>query len=253
MPARISGCQPRCANTVDTSTSAFDHVRVLDRRPQRHAAAEREPHDRGALVPEGADQRRDVVGHRLEPHRAVDGRRAAVRLEVDPDDLPPGGEQVDVRAEHLDRPEPAVQQDQRLALADDPVAELDPVHVRVLRLRVKSSRPLNASSVGNRTNQSDVPTDETSRRRRTHRSDDDWPAAFRIPERRRSPGRNSPVGGGPVGLSSVHERAGDWMAGAGDGRRYAPLEGGARWSRSSSTCGRRPETTSCSGRCCSPV
>jgi hypothetical protein len=39
----------------------------------------------------------------------------------------PSGEELHVRAEHLDRPEAAVQEDERLAFADDLVAELDPV------------------------------------------------------------------------------------------------------------------------------
>ena len=48
-------------------------------------------------------------------------------LEVDPDDLAPGGQQLQVGAERVQRPEPAVQEQQRRPLAEAPVGELDPV------------------------------------------------------------------------------------------------------------------------------
>ena len=106
---------------------AFDHLWVLYRGSQPDAAAEREAHDRGSLEAQAADQRLDIVCHRLEAHGPIGGRRAPVRLEVDPDDLTPGGEEFHVGSEHLDRPEAAVQEDERLALPDDLVTELDPV------------------------------------------------------------------------------------------------------------------------------
>jgi len=80
-----------------------------------------------AREPEAADKSRDVIGHRLEAHRPIGGRRAPMRLEVHPDDLTPCREELDVGPEHLDRPEATVQEDERLSLADDLVAELDPV------------------------------------------------------------------------------------------------------------------------------
>ena len=76
-----------------------------------------------------ADEGGDVVGHRLEAHRPVRRRRATVRLQVDADDPVSGGEGIDVRAEHLDRPEGSVQEDERVALSELLVGELDPVHV----------------------------------------------------------------------------------------------------------------------------
>jgi len=48
-------------------------------------------------------------------------------LEVNPDHLTAGGEELHVGTEHLDRPEAAVQEDERLALTEDLVAQLDPV------------------------------------------------------------------------------------------------------------------------------
>ncbi|MGZ6296475.1 MAG: hypothetical protein ACXWPV_05035, partial [Candidatus Limnocylindrales bacterium] len=48
-----------------------------------------------------------------------EGRRPSVRLQVDADDLATGGQGRDVRAEHLDRAEAAVEQDERLAAAVD--------------------------------------------------------------------------------------------------------------------------------------
>ena len=48
-----------------------------------------------------------------------------MRLEVDPNDPTCNGEELHVGAEHLDRPEAPVQEDERLAFTDDLVAELD--------------------------------------------------------------------------------------------------------------------------------
>ena len=58
---------------------------MLDRRAQRHYAAERVAQQVGRVQAEVLDQRRDVVGHQLRPQRPVDVRRAAVALEVDQD------------------------------------------------------------------------------------------------------------------------------------------------------------------------
>src|SRR5205823_6935089 len=81
----------------------------------------------GALDAERADQGRDVVGHGLEPHRPVGRGRAPVGLEVDPDDLAAAGEQLQVGPEHLHGAEAPMQEDQRPALAEGLVAELDAV------------------------------------------------------------------------------------------------------------------------------
>ena len=53
----------------------------------------------------------------------------------------PLGQELDVRAEHLHRPEAAVQQDQRLALAEDLVAELDPVDAHEIRFGLHQEVP----------------------------------------------------------------------------------------------------------------
>jgi hypothetical protein len=98
-------------------------------------AAERKAHDVGLLVAQVPDQGGDVVGHGLETHRPVDGRRPAVRLKVYADDLAAGSQRRHGRAEHLGRPEAAMEQDQRLAGAVDLVAELDAVHRRQRRRR----------------------------------------------------------------------------------------------------------------------
>ena len=77
------------------------------------------------------DERRDIVGHQRGAERSIDVSRPAVALEVDADDLPSPGERGEIGAEHLDRAEPAVQQDERPARSMDLVVELDAVHVRV--------------------------------------------------------------------------------------------------------------------------
>jgi hypothetical protein len=49
-----------------------------------------------------------------------------VGLEVDADDLAVAGQELEVRTEHVERAEATVQEDERFALAEDPVAEFDP-------------------------------------------------------------------------------------------------------------------------------
>ena len=101
---------------------------MLDRGAQSDRAAQREPHDRDSLELELLDQGRDVVGHGLETHRPIGHRGAAMGLKVHPDDTPSSSQQLDVRAEHLDRSEAAVQKDQRRARPKNLVPELDAVH-----------------------------------------------------------------------------------------------------------------------------
>src|SRR3989442_12276693 len=62
-------------------------------------------------------------------------------LQVDGDDLPAFGERREVGAEHLDRSETAVQQDERSAGAVGLVIELDAVHVRVVAHTVRLTSP----------------------------------------------------------------------------------------------------------------
>ena len=91
---------------------AANDGRMLDRGPKRHGSAEGESEQVGPPQPEVVDEGGDVVGHGLEPHRPVRGGRPAVALEVDADHAPFGGEARDVRPEHLDRAEPAVEDDE---------------------------------------------------------------------------------------------------------------------------------------------
>jgi len=59
------------------------------------------------------DKRGDVIGHEPDVDRSIDVGSAAVPLQVDGDDLVTLGQRGKDRPEHLARPEPAVQQDQR--------------------------------------------------------------------------------------------------------------------------------------------
>ena len=114
----------------------------FDRRAERHAAAERVADDVRLVEPEVVDQRRDVVGHQPHVDRSVDVGGAAVPLQVDGDDLVALGQRGQDRPEHLARPEPAVQQDQRPPGPVGLVVEVDAVDLGVLAgaLRVASSQ-----------------------------------------------------------------------------------------------------------------
>src|SRR5207245_1161955 len=50
----------------------------------------------------------------------------------DTDDPTPGGEEFDIRAEHLDRPEAAVQEDEGRAFTEELIPELDSIDARKL-------------------------------------------------------------------------------------------------------------------------
>ena len=51
-----------------------------------------------------------------------------MRLEVDPNGLTTSGEELHVGAEHLDRPEAAMKEDERLSFTRHLVPELDPIN-----------------------------------------------------------------------------------------------------------------------------
>ena len=111
------------------------------RREEGHAAPQRIPHDVGPFELQVLDECRDVARHELNAQRSIDVGRPAVPLQIDADDLPALGECREVRAEHIDRAEPAVQQDQRPARPVDLVVELDAIHVRIAHCRITSRSP----------------------------------------------------------------------------------------------------------------
>ena len=78
------------------------------------------------------DERRDVVGHEPDVDRPVDVGGPAVPLQVGGDDLVVLGQRGQDRPEHLARPEPAVQQDQRPPGAVCLEVQVDAVDLRVL-------------------------------------------------------------------------------------------------------------------------
>ena len=74
---------------------------MLDCNAQSHSTTQRETHDRGTLELQVGDKRSDVVGHRFETHRPVDGRRAAVGLEIHADDAMSSRKRLEIGPEHL--------------------------------------------------------------------------------------------------------------------------------------------------------
>src|SRR2546421_4666555 len=99
---------------------------------QRHPAPERVAPHVGLVEPEMVDERRDVVGHEAHLDGPVDVRGAPVALQVDRDDLVARGELRHHLGEHLARPEPAVQGNDRATGAMDFVVEVDAVDVCVI-------------------------------------------------------------------------------------------------------------------------
>jgi hypothetical protein len=85
---------------------------MLDRQAQGDHAAEREAQDVHPLEPEGPHHGRQVVAHGDGVDRTVGQGGAAVAIEVDGDHLAPFGQTAQHRAEHVQRAEPAVQQQQ---------------------------------------------------------------------------------------------------------------------------------------------
>src|SRR5438445_678117 len=66
---------------------------------------------------------------------------SVVALQIDGDELPAFGERREVGAEHLDRSETAMQQDERSAGSVGLVIELDAVHVRVVAQAIRLASP----------------------------------------------------------------------------------------------------------------
>ena len=109
---------------------------------QRHPATERVADDVRLVQPEVVDERGDVVGHQPDVDRSIDVGGAAVALQVDGDDLVALRERGKNRPEHLARPEPAVQQDQRPPGPDRLVVEIDAVDLGVLAGALGLGRPI---------------------------------------------------------------------------------------------------------------
>src|SRR5207302_10756596 len=101
---------------------------VLDHASKHAGPAHRKAPDRGALEPGAAHKGRDIVDHGLESHRPVGGRRATMRLEIDTDDTTTRCEDLHIGSEHLNGAETAMQENKRVALTNQLVAELDPVN-----------------------------------------------------------------------------------------------------------------------------
>jgi hypothetical protein len=109
-----------------------DQGRVLRRGLQRHPAAQGVAHHVRLVQLEMPDERGDVVGHQPHVERPVDVGGPAMPLQVDGDDLVAPGQRGQDRPEHLARPEPAVQQDQRPPGAVRLVVQVDAVDLGVL-------------------------------------------------------------------------------------------------------------------------
>jgi len=116
--------------------------RVLRRCVERHPSAERVAHEVRPVQPEVVDECGDVVGHEPDVERSVDVGRAAVPLQVDGDDLVPLRQPGKERPEHLARPEPAVQQDQRPPGPMRLEVEGDAVDLGVLAVALRVAGPI---------------------------------------------------------------------------------------------------------------
>jgi hypothetical protein len=94
-----------------------------------------------------ADQGGDIVGHRLEPERAVDVGGTAVRLQVSGDDPAAASQLVQDRAERVAGAEPAVEHDQRLAAVPVLlVIEGQAVHVCIAHVPINVADARNSSA-----------------------------------------------------------------------------------------------------------
>jgi len=78
------------------------------------------------------DQGSDVVRHERDAQGSIDVGRAPVALQVHSDHLSAPSKGGEIRPEHLERAQAAVQQDERPAGAGDLVIQLYAVHVGVV-------------------------------------------------------------------------------------------------------------------------
>src|ERR687896_1735847 len=100
---------------------------MLNREPESGTATEGVAEDVDLLVAELLQHDSQVVADIDEIDRSVAERRSAVPVQVDANHLPLLREHRDerARAEHVDRPEPAVQDEQRLSRTVDLVVVVD--------------------------------------------------------------------------------------------------------------------------------
>ncbi len=108
---------------------------MLDGEAERDASAERVAEDIDLLVAKAVEDCRRVIALIDDADRALAKLGAAVTVEIDRDHLARLRERWQYRAEHLDRSEPAVQQEERLALAANLVVVADAIdgHVALAR------------------------------------------------------------------------------------------------------------------------
>jgi hypothetical protein len=99
---------------------------------QGDASTQGVAHYVGPCETEVLDQSTDIVSHRLESQWTVDVHRAPVGLQVGGYDLPALREQRQDLAEHLDRADAAVEQDQWFSGTVDLVVHLEAVHVGIV-------------------------------------------------------------------------------------------------------------------------
>ncbi len=116
---------------ADTQHQAADELRVLDRKPEGDPATQRVAHRVNLLVTDLRHDHGHVVAHVVDPNAPIAQGGAAMALEIDGDDLPLLRERGQQRAEHVDRTESAVQQEQRLAVTVDLVVVVDAVRFDV--------------------------------------------------------------------------------------------------------------------------
>jgi hypothetical protein len=113
---------------------------MLDGEPKSDAPAERVAHDVDLLVAEPVEDHGHVVAHFDQVDLPVAECGASVAVQVDADDLAVLGEDRQHGTEHVDRAQPAVQQQERLALSVDLVVVVDAVGLDAaacLRLRLR--------------------------------------------------------------------------------------------------------------------
>jgi hypothetical protein len=97
-----------------------------------NSAAERISNEVGLVQLKVVDERRDVIGHEPEVDRPIDVGGPAVPLQVDGDDLMARGQRGKDGPEHLARPEPAMQQDQRPSRSVRLEVEVDAIDLGIL-------------------------------------------------------------------------------------------------------------------------
>jgi len=100
---------------------------VVDGDTHCDRPAQRITHDIGLLISERFDEFGNIGGHGFEAHGSTQRSGAAMRLQVDANDLAVLRKRLDVGTEHLDRSEAAVEEDQRIAITIGLIPDLDVV------------------------------------------------------------------------------------------------------------------------------